>query len=162
MRVATVGSRVQVHALVGAVLLLVAAGGARADDVKTDHKDGARHAEAKAEQRTGNESSVVTLGGVRIAIDPKTGDLRPLTPAEAKKLADEMHRLFKPRDLQSPTLRPDGAMSAVVAPNVLRFSVARIRPDGSVTTSCVEGSRKAIEQLTTPAPAAQPAQPEDK
>jgi hypothetical protein len=162
MRVATVVSRVQLHALVGAAALLVVAGGARADDGKTDHKDGATHAEAKAEQRTGSDSSVVTLGGVRIAIDPKTGDLRPLTPAESKKLADEMRRRFKPRDLQSPTLRPDGAMSAVVAPNVLRFSVARIRPDGSVTTSCVEGSRKAVEQLTTPAPDAKPAQPEEK
>jgi hypothetical protein len=107
----TIGSQVRVYAVLGAVLLLVASGGVRADDAKADHKESTGQARAEVRQRA-DESSVVTIGAMRVAVDPKTGDLRPLTPAEARKLADEMRRLFKPRELTAPTQRPDGALSA--------------------------------------------------
>jgi hypothetical protein len=94
---------------------------------------------------------MVHLGGLRIAVDPKTGELRPLTKQEAAKLATEMRRRFKPRDIGAPARHPDGSMSAIVAPNVLRFSTARIAEDGSVKVDCAESKDEAIELLTSPA-----------
>jgi hypothetical protein len=93
------------------------------------------------------DDAVVTIGGLRVAVDPKTGELRPLTPAEAKKLQDEMMKKFPARTLDAPTVRPDGALSAVVAPNTLRFSVARTDGSGRVETECTDTQTGALEFL---------------
>jgi len=94
------------------------------------------------------EAPMVHLGSLRVAVDPETGELRPLTKQEAARLANEMRKLFKPRDIGEPTLRPDGAMSAIVAPNVLRFEVATVQDDGTVSLDCTDGTEDAIEHLT--------------
>ena len=96
--------------------------------------------------------TTVTVGNVVVGVDPKTGDMRPLTAAERASLAREMRRLFKPRDLHR-VERGDGSLSAVVAPNVLRFSVARIGKEGTVSRSCEPGQESALEFLTAAAPA---------
>jgi hypothetical protein len=137
-------------------LSLAVAGVAGASD-----GDKTSNADKQAAKATENGQAYVTIGGLRIAVDPKTGDLRPLTPAESKKLADAMRKKFKPRDLTAPTVRADGSLTAVVAPNVLRFSVARIGPDGRVSTICADGTKEAIESLIA-ATAKKPAQPEEK
>jgi hypothetical protein len=38
--------------------------------------------------------AIVTLGGMRVVVDPKTGELRPLTFVEVRKLSDQMRLLF--------------------------------------------------------------------
>ena len=92
--------------------------------------------------------SLVTIGGLRVAVDPKTGELRSLTPAEARKLQDQMRKLFPERVVDAPTVRPDGSLSAVVAPNTLRFSVVRVGADGRLDTECAEGPKEALGFLT--------------
>jgi hypothetical protein len=104
------------------------------------------------------DDALVTIGGLRIAVDPKTGELRALTPAEAKKLQDEMKKRFPPRTLDAPTVRSDGSLSAVVAPNTLRFSVARTDGSGRVEAGCTDSQAEAIEFLK----GAQTAKPEEK
>lgn len=101
--------------------------------------------------------AIVTLGGMRVAVDPKTGELRPLTPAEARKLSDQMRLLFPERAVDAPTVRPDGSLSAVVAPNNLRFSVARVWAGGRIETHCTEGPKEALGFLTE----AKSAEPEE-
>jgi hypothetical protein len=91
---------------------------------------------------------MVTIGSTQVAVDPKTGDLRPLTRAEAKKLAAAMRKMFKSRRIDEPTLRPDGALSAIAVPNVLQFSVARIESDGTVAVGHADGVEKAITFMT--------------
>jgi hypothetical protein len=88
------------------------------------------------------------LGALQVAIDSETGELRPLTRQEAAHLANEMRKRFKPREIGEPTLRPDGSLSAIVVPNVFRFSVARIDGDGEVRLDCAESTEDAIEHLT--------------
>lgn len=134
---------------VGRGLALVAAGAAILGFVTISFSQEARKKEeAPSGARLASDEPVVDLGGLRVAIDPETGDLRPLTKQEAARLAREMRRRFAPRDIGEPTLRPDGAMSAVVVPNVLRFSVAKIQDDGTVALDCTEGNEDAIEHLT--------------
>ncbi|HXE79133.1 MAG TPA: hypothetical protein VNK41_00135 [Vicinamibacterales bacterium] len=96
---------------------------------------------------TGTQTTTVSVGSVTIGVDPKTGDLRNVSRAEAAQLAREMRKLFTPRSLER-VVRPDGSLSAVVSPNVLRFSVARIEPDGRVTQACAPGQDAALEFLT--------------
>jgi alkanesulfonate monooxygenase SsuD/methylene tetrahydromethanopterin reductase-like flavin-dependent oxidoreductase (luciferase family) len=92
----------------------------------------------------------VSLGDLRIAVDPETGELRPLTPGEARKLTDEMKKRFPAREVAL-TQRPDGALSSVVAPNLLAFSVARVSADGTLETSCVGSPEQALAALQSAA-----------
>ena len=62
--------------------------------------------------------------------------------------SEEMRKRFKPREIGEPTVRPDGSLSAIVVPNVFRFSVARIDGDGKVRLDCAESTEDAIEHLT--------------
>lgn len=101
----------------------------------------------------------VAIGDVRIAVDPKTGELRPVTPAEARKLENEMRKRFPARVLELKR-GPDGTLSSVVAPNVLSFSVVRVGPDGKLTTSCASGVDESLERLKAATPAA--SGPEEK
>lgn len=98
-----------------------------------------------------SEETTVTVGSVTVGVDPRTGDIRPLSAAEAARLSREMRRLFKPRALER-VARPDGTLSAIVSPNVLRFSLARIEADGTVSRTCAPGQESALEFLTRTAP----------
>ncbi len=95
-----------------------------------------------------HENVMVQIGAAQVAVDPATGDLRPLSKAEAKKLAREMRKMFKPRQVDEPTLRSDGALSAIAAPNVLRFSVARVQGDGTLAVEHADGVETAINLMT--------------
>jgi hypothetical protein len=93
------------------------------------------------------ERTAVTIGSVAVSIDPRTGEMQPLSRAEAARLAREMGKLFKPRKLER-VVNADGSLSAVVAPNVLRYSVVRVRPDGTVSRTCVDSEKAALEFLS--------------
>ena len=135
--------------LLGATALTVAgAGTARAGDAGQQPKTPARQ-----------EKKEVALGDLRIAVDPKTGELRPLTPAEARRLTDEMKKRFPAREIEL-TQRPDGALSSVVAPNLLTFSVARVGRDGKLEKSCAGSPAQALERVQSAAQA--PSTPEEK
>lgn len=99
-------------------------------------------------EKSEEEETTVRLGALEVAVDPETGDIRPLTNREAAQLAREMRRRFRHRDIGEPTLRSDGAMSLVVVPNVLSYSTARVQPDGSVALDCAGSTEDAIEHLT--------------
>ena len=93
----------------------------------------------------------VNLGAMSVAVDPQSGALRPLTREEARELARQMRQLFPPRTLKAPTVNPDGSLSAVVMPNFLRYSVARVQSDSKVALQCADSREGAIEFLTSPA-----------
>jgi hypothetical protein len=92
--------------------------------------------------------AAVTLGGIQVAVDPQTGELRPLTNAEAQQLAKEMRRRFPPRSVSAPTVAADGTLSSVVMPNVLRLSVARVGAEGKVAVECADGVEQAIDFMS--------------
>jgi hypothetical protein len=108
-----------------------------------DERSTAPNATSEAETR----DSTVEIGNVAVAVDPKTGQLRPLTKAEASKLAVEMRKLFKPRELKR-VAHPDGSLSAVVAPNVLEYALVRIEPDGTVSRTYVDSEEDALKFMT--------------
>jgi hypothetical protein len=106
------------------------------DDERSTTQNAASDTEAR--------DSTVAIGGVSVAVNPKTGEIRPLTKAEASKLALEMSKLFKPRELKR-VARPDGALSAVVAPNVLEYALVRIEADGSISRGYADNDEDALK-----------------
>jgi len=126
-------------ALAGGVALALPQGGDEAEQKASPAAQSLR-SESAANQAT------VTIGSMAVGVDPKTGEIQPLTKAQAAKLAVEMRKLFKPRALQR-VENPDGSLSAVVAPNVLRYSVARIEADGTVSSECAPSQEAALEFL---------------
>jgi hypothetical protein len=91
--------------------------------------------------------STVAIGDVAVAVNPKTGEIRPLTKAEAAKLALEMRKLFKPRELKR-VAHPDGSLSAVVAPNVLEYALVRVEPNGTVSRTYADSEEEALKFMT--------------
>jgi hypothetical protein len=100
----------------------------------------------------------VTLGSMNVAIDPQTGQLRPLTPAEQKRLVAEMKKLFSVK-AHDPVLHADGMISTVLGTEYLSFSVARLTADGSIERECAASQESALAFLageTAASPAAPP------
>ena len=138
-----------VQSLLGLTIAWLAIGTAGASDSATSANEAANE--------TGQAN--VTIGNVTVGVDPKTGELRPLSKAELATLQREMNRLFKARKLER-IEKPDGSLAAVVAPNVLEYSVVRIEEDGTLNRTHVGNKQEALEFLShgKPRPAAAPAE----
>jgi hypothetical protein len=136
------------RSLLGLTIAWLAIGSASASD-----SAGSANEDANQPEQTN-----VTVGNVTVGVDPKTGELRPLSKAELATLQREMNRLFKARKLER-IEKPDGSLAAVVAPNVLEYSVVRIEKDGTLKRTHVDNEQEALEFLShgEPRAAAAPA-----
>jgi hypothetical protein len=108
---------------------------------------------ATAEQA---QEPTVSVAGMNVAVDPETGHIRPLTPAEQRKLAAAMKKQFGVKAHQ-PVAHADGMLSTVVGTEFLSYSVGRLAADGSVERECAAGLEAAVDFLsfeTAAAPAA--------
>lgn len=85
--------------------------------------------------------------GLVAAIDPVTGQLRQPTSAELKILADQMkNQVFaNATGTVAITEFADGTVSADLGQNFMNMSIARINPDGSTSSACVESIDQAIQ-----------------
>jgi hypothetical protein len=100
----------------------------------------------------------VTVDGMNVAIDPETGHVRPLTPAEQRKLAAAMKKQFGVK-AHPPVVHADGTLSVFVGTDYVSYSVARVAEDGSILRQCAEDQESAITFLAggaTQAPAVPP------
>ena len=90
---------------------------------------------------------------LRVARDPVTGALRPLTAEEARQLLGA--RPLAVAEPQVVTL-PDGTRMMRLGPDQASLSVARKNPDGTLTSACVHGTAEArafLEAAPGPVPA---------
>lgn len=116
---------------------------------------------AGAAEETGNEtapaaastvSMPVTVAGMQVSIDPVTGRLRQPTAAESRALAEAFQKAFGHNGLtRKAVVQKDasGMLTLQVDFSQLDYSVAEIRPDGTVATRCVGG---VAETAATAAP----------
>jgi hypothetical protein len=93
------------------------------------------------------------MGALNVAVDAETGRLRPVTPAEAKKIAFELRKQFGVK-AHAPVLHADGMLSVVLGTDYLSFSTARIGADGKVVRECAAGADATTEFLTASGPGA--------
>lgn len=87
-----------------------------------------------------SQDTSVVIAGMTISIDPKTGRMRPLSPAEAKQLGDAMRANLsaRPRLQQRPRMLAGGTTAYVLDASQLKFAVARTAGDGTVAAQCVD------------------------
>jgi hypothetical protein len=79
------------------------------------------------------------VGGQTVQIDPLTGQIRPLTPEEAKKLAEGLKELANQSTEGLQVVRhADGSVSMNLEGRFQNVAVAKRNDDGSVTQSCID------------------------
>jgi hypothetical protein len=84
--------------------------------------------------------------GQDVPVNQKTGELKPLTPQEAQKMAAGLKGMLN-RSSQGlvAVKQPDGSTSMDLQGRFQNVAVARIADDGSVTTSCVDNPKAAAD-----------------
>jgi hypothetical protein len=102
------------------------------------------------------------LPGAKVGKDPKTGDLRAVTPSEDAELEAQM-KVFWAQFGNVPHVvkhdRRNGRKSYVVAPTQMRATIATIGPDGKVVYDCFDSQTdagKAVAELKAKSAAATP------
>lgn len=79
------------------------------------------------------------VGNQTVLIDPQTGQLKPLTPEEAKRLADGVKELAnQSTEGLKQVQHPDGTVSVDLEGRFQNVAVARKEVDGTVTQSCID------------------------
>lgn len=79
------------------------------------------------------------VGGQRVQIDPQTGQVKPLTPDEARRLAGALKELANQSAEGLKQVRhPDGTVSMDLEGRFQNVAIAKRNEDGSVSESCVD------------------------
>lgn len=94
------------------------------------------------------KDSVVRLSpaALQAAIDPATGQLRQLTPEEARELASSFMRSLKLKPA-TPRVLSNGAVGVELDDSYLNFYMARVMPEGFLQFDCVNTPGDAIALL---------------
>ena len=118
----------------------------------------------KAENTTpksGNKAvtkAASATGGMMAFIDPDTGQIREPEAAEVQSLIQMKEKSAKAKGvtrsinaMTTPVVinHPTGAVGMVVGEDQMSYSMARINPDGTLSTDCLPGKRAADNWLRT-------------
>jgi hypothetical protein len=86
----------------------------------------------------------VKVAGRDVQVDPQTGKIKPLTPEEAKQLADGLKTMLnKSTDGLEQVQNADGSVSMDLKGRFQNVAVARVNDDGSVEQSCIDEPQQA-------------------
>jgi len=104
-------------------------------------------ANASPSQSAGSEAPkyvTVKVGGQDVQVDPQTGQIKPLSPEEAKHLADGLKPMFN-RSMEGlkQVRHADGSLSMDLQGRFQNVAVARRNADGTVEQSCVDNPEAA-------------------
>lgn len=118
-----------------------------------------------ASTKTGNLITV-KVAGQNLQVDSQTGQIQPLSPQEAKQLADGLKGMLnRSTDGLVPVTEADGSLSMDLQGRFQNVTVARINQDGSISESCVDNAEAAASffgidpQLLGAERSSQPAKP---
>jgi hypothetical protein len=86
----------------------------------------------------------VKVAGRDVQVDPQTGQIKPLTPEEAKQLADGLKTMLnKSTEGLEQVKNADGSVSMDLQGRFQNVAVARVNEDGSVEESCIDEPQQA-------------------
>jgi hypothetical protein len=104
-------------------------------------------ANASPSQTAGSEAPkyvTVKVAGQDVQVDPQTGQIKPLSPEEAKRIADGLKPVLnRSVDGLSQVRHGDGSLSIDLQGRFQNVVVARRNTDGSVEKSCVDSPEAA-------------------
>jgi hypothetical protein len=96
--------------------------------------------------QVGKESKFMTVkvAGQDVQVDSQTGQIKPLTPEEAQKLAAGLADMVnQSTEGLEQVQHADGSVSMDLKGRFQNVTVARINQDGSLTQSCVDNPQSA-------------------
>jgi hypothetical protein len=103
-------------------------------------------AKPAAASASGKNYMTVKVAGQEVQIDSETGQMKQLTPEEAKKLAAGLKQVInRSEEGLVPVQHPDGSVSVDLQGRFQNVTVARVNDDGTVSTSCVDNAQSAGE-----------------
>jgi hypothetical protein len=80
----------------------------------------------------------VNVAGMQVAIDPKTGRLRPPTAEESRALAEALRQQFAAPTRPLEVIRAaNGALAMELPEDYMETAIIRIAPDGTRSIECV-------------------------
>ena len=104
-------------------------------------------ANASPSQTAGSEASkyvTVKVAGQDVQVDPQTGQIKPLSPQEAQRLADELKPVLnRSTDGLKQVRHGDGSLSMDLEGRFQNVVVARRNTDGSIEQSCIDSPEAA-------------------
>jgi hypothetical protein len=115
------------------------------EQAKKTQPDAAKPGAAPAQPAAGTQQPVIrSVGGVQVAIDPATGKIVPLSPPDAKALAEALDRMVT-RDTEDLTVvqMPDGSYMVNLLDTFQDVAMATKDKRGKVTLHCVNSKAQA-------------------
>jgi hypothetical protein len=87
----------------------------------------------------GKKYVTVKVAGRDVQVDPQTGQIRPLSPEEAKQLADGLKTMLnKSTDGLVQVSHADGSVSMNLQGRFQNVTMARVNADGTLEQSCTD------------------------
>jgi hypothetical protein len=129
-------------AMVATVILAIAAVTVASRQKATTNQP----AEAVRSAQMAKKSNFVTVkvAGQDVQVDGQTGQIQPLTPEEAQKLAVGLGQMVnQSTEGLEQVQHEDGSVSMDLKGRFQNVSVARVNKDGSVTEACVDNPQAA-------------------
>jgi len=101
-----------------------------------------------ATAESGKKYVTVKVAGRDVQVDPQTGKIKPLTPAEAQELGDGLKTMLnKSNEPLEEIHNADGSVTADLKGRFQNVTLARVNEDGTVERSCVDDPKAAAEFL---------------
>lgn len=101
---------------------------------------------AKASASTTRTFVTRRVGNQDILINPQTGEIKPLTPEEAQRLAADLAPMLdNSTDGLTQVQHADGSVSMDLQGRFQNVTVARVNSDGTIDQSCVDNPRAAAK-----------------
>ena len=99
-----------------------------------------------APSETGKKYVTVKVAGREVQVDPQTGQIKPLSPEEAKQMADGLKTMLnKSTEGLVQVQNPDGSVSVDLQGRFQNVAVARVNDDGSLEQSCIDEPQQAAQ-----------------
>jgi hypothetical protein len=122
------------------------AGGGRKGEARKEARQQEKQKQTDAAQpAAGTQQPVIrSVGGVQVAIDPATGKIVPLSPPDAKALAEALDRMVT-RDTEDLTVvqMPDGSYMVNLLDTFQDVAMATKDKRGKVSLHCVNSKAQA-------------------
>lgn len=123
-------------------------GGAYAQGASDDKKPKKVKSQQEETDEPATDADAPGHKGMQAYVDPDTGRLRKPTPAEERKLAEELAKIINdsPEGLKAVT-RPDGTVAVDLEERFMNVSIVTKDSDGGFSLDCATSLRDALELM---------------
>ena len=126
------------------IAVVIAAGSVVSQQRATSNQASEVHPSSQGPERSTPNFTTVEVAGQRVVVDSQTGQIKQLTPDEARKLAAGLKQMVnQSTEGLAQEQRADGSVSLALEGRFKNVAVARVNNDGSVTQSCVDNPEAA-------------------